>query len=60
MVEASLKGDGKVAESFACVELHFILLLLTALITFNVGLQARYRQREVYKIFPKDIAHAFG
>lgn len=36
------------------------LLLLAALITFNVGPEARYRQREPYRIFPRDVVHWFG
>lgn len=36
------------------------LLLLAALITFNVGPEARYRQRESYRIIPRDTAHWFG
>ncbi|MEM2465477.1 MAG: hypothetical protein QXL85_07715 [Candidatus Bathyarchaeia archaeon] len=36
------------------------LLLLSALIVFNVGPQARYQQRGSYRIFPRDVAHWFG
>lgn len=37
-----------------------LLLLLTALITFNIGPEARRRQRGAYRIFPRDTAHLFG
>ncbi|MEM2021867.1 MAG: hypothetical protein QXP80_06550 [Zestosphaera sp.] len=36
------------------------LLLLTAIITFNIGPYARHRQRESYRIFPRDAAHWLG
>lgn len=36
------------------------LLLLTALITFNIGPEARRRQRGSYRLFPRDTAHVFG
>lgn len=36
------------------------LLLLTALVTFNIGPDTRRRQREAYRIFPRDTAHLFG
>jgi hypothetical protein len=36
------------------------LLLLAAFVTFNVGPEARQRQRGAYRIFPRDTAHLFG
>ncbi|MEM3174383.1 MAG: hypothetical protein QXU02_05795, partial [Candidatus Bathyarchaeia archaeon] len=36
------------------------LLLIAALITFNVGPEARRQQRGSYRIFPRDTAHWFG
>lgn len=36
------------------------ILLLTALVTFNIGLEARRRERRLYRIFPRDVAHWFG
>ncbi|MEM3693079.1 MAG: hypothetical protein QXI39_03555 [Candidatus Bathyarchaeia archaeon] len=36
------------------------LLLLTALITFNVGPETRRQQRGPYRILPRDVAHWFG
>ncbi|MEM1539842.1 MAG: hypothetical protein QXJ07_00440 [Candidatus Bathyarchaeia archaeon] len=36
------------------------LLLVAALVTFNVGPKARRQQRGSYRIFPRDTAHCFG
>lgn len=36
------------------------ILLLAALITFNIGPEERRRQRGAYRIFPKDTAHLLG
>jgi len=36
------------------------LLLLTALVTFNIGPDTKRRQRGAYRIFPRDTAHLFG
>ncbi|MEM3546319.1 MAG: hypothetical protein QXU47_07460 [Candidatus Bathyarchaeia archaeon] len=36
------------------------LMLLAALITFNIGPEARRRQRGTYRLFPRDTAHLFG
>ncbi|MEM1990620.1 MAG: hypothetical protein QW782_08325 [Candidatus Bathyarchaeia archaeon] len=36
------------------------LLLVAALITFNIGPEARRQQRGPYRIFPRDTAHWFG
>lgn len=36
------------------------LLLIAALVTFNIGAEARRRQRGSYRIFPRDVAHWFG
>ncbi|MEM0095568.1 MAG: hypothetical protein QW660_02900 [Candidatus Bathyarchaeia archaeon] len=36
------------------------LLLIAALVTFNVGPEARRQQRGSYRIFPRDAAHWFG
>ncbi|MEM3403128.1 MAG: hypothetical protein QXJ17_01045 [Nitrososphaeria archaeon] len=36
------------------------ILLLTALITFNIGPEARRQQKGPYRIFPKDLAHWLG
>lgn len=36
------------------------LLLVAALITFNMGPVARRQQRGPYRLFPRDVAHWFG
>jgi hypothetical protein len=56
-----IKGwEGKLRKALLLLIFILFLLLLTAIITFNVGPEARRRQRGAYRIFPRDTAHVFG
>lgn len=55
-----MEWEGNLSKALFLMASILFLLLLTTLITFNIGSEARHQQRGSYRIFPRDTAHWFG